>query len=139
VEVVAVNSASLHWKGIVPAGWKKEIVQPTYARHAYLFDPTLVNVQSFPGSKSSVLAALSSSFESSGFEETPRKTGSRSANGLTWTIYQSKFNGEPVSVALAQVSSRRTLALIMVVSAPERDAFYKGLFIPMLDALEYVP
>jgi pimeloyl-ACP methyl ester carboxylesterase len=139
IEVVALNDLSLHLKGVVPAGWKKAILQPTYSRAAYLFDPTLVNVQSFPAAKDTLLSLLSNSFENSGFEETPKKTGTRSANGLSWTIYQSKFNGEPVTAALAQVSSRRTLALIMVVSAPEQEAFYNGLFIPMLDALEYVP
>jgi pimeloyl-ACP methyl ester carboxylesterase len=137
VELVAMSDALLRVEGVAPAGWKKEILHPSYSREAYLFDPTLVHFDSFPGPKTVVLAVLAENFADNGFDETPRNIGSRSANGLSWTVYQSKFNGEPVLVALGQVSSSQTLALIMVVSAPERDAFYDGLFLPMLDA--FVP
>jgi pimeloyl-ACP methyl ester carboxylesterase len=137
IAVVPINDPSGRLKGVVPAGWKKNIRYPIYYRHAYLFDPTFVDYESFPGTKEQSISFLARSFVNSGFDETPRKTGAHSANGLNWTIYSSKYNGEPVMVALAEVSRGQTLGIIMVVSAPEREAFYKGLFIPILEA--YAP
>ncbi len=135
VEVVPITEHTVRMKGVVPVGWKKQISSNSYHRRAYLFDPTFVGFESFPAPEYLVVDVLTDSFENSGFDETPTKIGSHSANELEWTIYRSKFNGEPVLLALAQISSRRTLALFMVVSAPEQQAFYKGLFIPMLDQL----
>lgn len=139
VPVVPMNDSSLHLKGVIPARWKKSVLYSVYSRHAYLFDPTLVEFESFSAAKGPALTVLSQTFADRGFEIAPRKISTRSANGLSWTIYQSKFNGEPVLLALVQINSQQTLAFLMVVSAPERDAFYNGLFIPMLDALTYTP
>jgi pimeloyl-ACP methyl ester carboxylesterase len=135
VDLVAVTDHVARVKGVIPAGWDKQISSNTYHRQSYLFDPTLVGFGSFSAPDYLVLDMLSASFENSGFDEAPTKVGSHSANDLDWTIYRTKFNGEPVLLGLSQVSSRRTLALFMVVSAPEQQAFYKGLFLPMLDHL----
>jgi hypothetical protein len=137
VAVVPINDPSQQLKGVVPTGWKKDFHKPIYSRHAYLFDPTFVDYESFPGSKEESIAVLTYGFASSGFDEAPKKIDSHSANGLDWTIYGSKYNGEPVIIALAEISPSQTLGVIMVVSAPERDAYYNGLFIPILDA--YAP
>jgi len=135
VKVVSITEHTARVKGAVPVGWKKEISSNTYHRRAYLFDPTLVGFGSFYAPEDYVIDMLMVSFESSGFDETPTKIGSHPANGLEWTIYRTKYNGEPVMLALAQVSNRFTIALYMVVSAPEQQAFYNGLFLPMLDKL----
>jgi hypothetical protein len=133
VAVEPLKDPTHRFKGVVPAGWKKELDKSVYSRRAYLFDPTMVEFEVFPSSKDMAIYALASS----GFDGPPRKTDSHSANGLNWSIYSSKYNGEPMMLALAEVSPSQTLVVIMVVSAPERDAFYNGLFIPILDA--YAP
>ena len=135
VTVVEMSDSANRLQGIVPAGWKKQLASGAYLRRAYLFDPTLVQTLSFNFAKNEVLDALASSFQDNGFELKPQRISTRVVNGLSWSIYASKFNGEPVIVGLAQVNTRRTLGLIMVVSAPEKDAFYNGLFLPMLDAI----
>jgi pimeloyl-ACP methyl ester carboxylesterase len=135
VKVVPITEHTMRVKGVVPLGWKKEISSSTYHRRAYLFDPTFVGFGSFYAPENYVIDTMMVSFESSGFDETPTRIGSHSANGLEWTIYRTKFNGEPVLLALAQVNNRFTIALFMVVSAPEQQAFYNGLFLPMLDQL----
>ncbi len=135
VAVVPLTEPSMRLKGVVPDGWKKQLPYTAYYRRAYLFDPTMVEFMSYAAPKNITVSYLQASFESSGFDETPTKTDSYSANGLDWTIYGSKFNGEPVVLALAEVNASRTIALAMVVSAPERDAYYHGLFLPMLDKL----
>jgi hypothetical protein len=137
IAVEPIKDASHRLRGVVPAGWKKDIRNPIYYRRAYLFDPTFVDYESFPGTKEQSIAFLRYGFISNGFDDVPKKTGSHAANGLNWTIYSSKYNGEPVMVALAEVSGNQTLGIIMVVSAPERDAFYNGLLIPILDS--YAP
>jgi len=135
VELKPVTEYDTRITGVVPAGWKKKLSSNTYNREAYLFDPTLVGFGSFPMAENYAISLLTQSFEENGFDETPTRIGTYSANGFDWTIYRTKWNGEPVLLALAQVSNRRTLAMYMVVSAPEQQAFYKGLFIPMLDKL----
>ncbi len=136
VTFVPIIERPLRLKGIVPQGWRKETVDSVYYRRAYLFDPTQVIFSALSLSKEQSFQVLSGSFSNSGFDETPKRTGARAANGLDWTIYSSRFNGEPVFLALAEVQRNRTLVLVMVVSAPEREASYNGLFLPMLDGLE---
>lgn len=136
LQMVPLTEPSAQLKTIIPAGWEKGLPYNVYYRQAYLFDPTTVQFESVRASKAYVLEFLTQSFASNGFEETPRKVDTYSANGLNWTIYNSKYNGEPVLLALAEIPQQRTLAVIMVVSAPERDAFYKYLLLPILQALE---
>lgn len=126
----------LRLKGIVPQGWRKETIDSIYYRRAYLFDPTLALFGIFSLPKEQAFQVISSGFINSGFDEPAKKIETRQANGLDWTIYATKFNGEPVFVALAEASRYRTIVLAMVVSGPEREASYNGLFLPMLDGLE---
>jgi hypothetical protein len=135
VELVGMTDSTNGLQALVPAGWKKKLPDAPYFRRAYLFDNTQVQVTAFSSSKSIVLNDLTKNFQKSGFQGTPKTIDSHLVNGLSWTIYTTKFNGEPVTVALAQIDASRTLGLIMVTSAPERDAFYSGLFLPMLNAL----
>jgi len=135
VDLVGLTDSANGLEELVPAGWKRQRPDAPFFRDAYLFDVTLVQAMAFGYSKDIVLQVLTQGFQDGGFSDPPKRVDTRSVNGLSWTVYTSKFNGEPVFVALAQASASRTLALIMVVSAPERDAFYKGLFLPMLDGL----
>jgi pimeloyl-ACP methyl ester carboxylesterase len=135
VDVVPVKDSFMWLEGVIPAGWKRQLPFSTYYRGAYLFDPTLVDFESILAPQEYVFEYLAKSFKDSGFDETPKIFASHYANGLYWRIYRTKFNGQPLIMALASANSRRTMALIMVASAPERDAYYKGLFLPMLDAL----
>jgi pimeloyl-ACP methyl ester carboxylesterase len=122
-------------QGVTPDGWKKKLPDGIYMRHAYLFDVTQVQATAYNSTKKIVLEQLEKSFQKEGLSETPRVIDTRVVNKLTWTVYATKFNGEPVIMALAQTSTGRTMVLTMVVSAAERDAFYNGLFIPMLNAM----
>ncbi len=133
VAMEAIDDPSKMVQGMVPIGWIKDLQSPTYHRNAYLFDPTLVNYWSIAAPKSVALSSITRTFASTGFESTPIKTGTYAANGLTWTIYQTKYNGEPAILALAQISSYRTLGINLVASAPELTAYYDGLFIPILN------
>lgn len=117
VTFMPIIERPLRLKGIVPQGWRKETVDSVYYRRACLFDPTQVVFSAISLSKEQSFQALSNSFSSSGFDETPKKMSVRAANGLDWTIYTSRFNGEPVFLALAEVQRNRTLVLVMVVSA----------------------
>jgi pimeloyl-ACP methyl ester carboxylesterase len=135
VDLVATTDSLNGLEEMVPATWKRKRADGSYFRNAYLFDVTMVQATAFPHTQTTVLESLTKSFKDSGFTGTPKKVETHRTNGLSWTVYTSKFNGEPIFVALAQVNSARTVALIMITSAPERDALYKGLFIPMLDGL----
>lgn len=125
----------LRLKGMIPQGWRKETIDSIYYRRAYLFDPTLALFDIFPLPQKQTFQVLSSGFINIGFDEPAKEIDARQANGLDWTIYAARFNGEPVFIAFAEVSHVRTIVLAMVVSAPEQDASYNGLFLPMVDAL----
>jgi len=135
IDLVPLLDTAHGLQGVVPARWRKAIISTTYYRHAYLFDPTLVDFEAFAGSKVAALNAITANFEGNHLQGVPARMGTRSAHGLDWSIYQAKFNGEPILIGLAQTAGNRTIVLIMVVSAPELDAFYARLFNPLLDAL----
>lgn len=135
VELVELADSTNGVQGLIPAGWKKKLPDGSYSRHAYLFDVTQVQVTAYTSPKKIVLEQLEKGFQKSGFTGVPKVMDTHKANGLSWTVYATKFNGEPIILALAQTTTGRTLVQIMLVSAPERDAYYTGLFLPMLDAL----
>jgi pimeloyl-ACP methyl ester carboxylesterase len=134
LETVEVSDPGLNLKSMIPSKWQKRSASGFYFRANYLFDATQVGFISLFAPKDSVLETLTAGFENIGFEKMPRKVSNRTANGFSWTLYEGRFNGDPVLVALAQDNSR-TIGIILVASAAEKEAFYRGLFLPMIDAL----
>jgi len=68
-----------------------------------------------------------------GFDKAPLEAGVREANGISWKLYVDSSNGHPVDIALAD-SGHSTLIILMFSHADEHDAFYRTVFLPMVDS-----
>jgi hypothetical protein len=60
--------------------------------------------------------------------------GSRSANGLDWTLYSAEVSISAIDLALAEQGGK-TYVVLMQSVIDERDALYDRLFLPLIDAL----
>lgn len=68
-----------------------------------------------------------------GLDGAPSETGIINANGYTWKLYYATSNGRPVDIAAAQDGST-SLIVIMFTHPDEHDAFYRTLFLPMVNS-----
>jgi hypothetical protein len=68
-----------------------------------------------------------------GLDGAPSEAGIINANGYTWKLYYATSNGRPVDVAAAQDGST-SLIIIMFTHPDEHDAFYRTLFLPMINS-----
>ncbi len=75
----------------------------------------------------------SSAYGYRGLDGAPVEAGSRQANGLTWKLYFATSNGRPVDVAAAE-NGGSSLIIIMFSHPDEHDAFYRTVFLPMVDS-----
>lgn len=68
-----------------------------------------------------------------GLDGAPSEAGIINANGYTWKLYYATSNGRPVDIAAAQDGST-SLIIIMFTHPDEHDAFYRTLFLPMINS-----
>jgi len=68
-----------------------------------------------------------------GLDGPPIEAGVLQYNGLTWKLYFARSNGRPVDIAAAQDGST-SLIIIMFTHPDEHDAFYRTLFLPMIES-----
>jgi pimeloyl-ACP methyl ester carboxylesterase len=70
-----------------------------------------------------------------GFDTALIPAGTRQANNLKWTLYTSTSYGRPVDVAMADYHGR-SLVVMSFCNSDEHDAFYKTVFLPMVDSAQ---
>lgn len=68
-----------------------------------------------------------------GFDSPPVLTGTRAANGRTWSLYTTTSRKYPVDLAVADSGGRLTI-LALFSHADEHDAMYRTVFLPMIDS-----
>ena len=78
-----------------------------------------------------MIAALAAQF---GLEEAPESTGSISAGGRDWTLYQSVVQGNGADIALAE-DGNLTYVVILGAADEDRDFLYEEIFLPALEAV----
>ena len=134
IEMKPFTSAEKQVSGLAPAGWK-ELRPGTFARAgsaadraALLYDAAPISAQEFLG----VIA------QQLGLKVAPAATGSRQANGLSWTFYGLQVQGVSVDIALAEQKGA-TLLILLQGTLEERDALYQAVFLPAVDALVPLP
>ncbi len=88
-------------------------------------------------SSQEVLDSLSSLLEDyGGYDAPPVAAGHRQANGMTWSLYTLSSYGRPVDLAMVDIGNgRRTLGVLLFCHNDEHDAFYKTLYLPIIDSL----
>ncbi|MCI0394914.1 MAG: alpha/beta hydrolase [Chloroflexi bacterium] len=132
IVLVPFESDTFGISGVVPDGWT-ESAPGVYARGSSALDPVVIIQQAAPDTSPATLLALLSS--SLGLEETPEAAGTREANGLVWTLYETTVQGLLLDIALAQDEAGTTLLVLLQSPAEERDALYEAVFLPAIDAL----
>jgi len=135
VDVAAVNlvpftDEDFGFSGVKPEGWN-DLQLGTVARGDGLSDQTALVQMIVPMVTPDQFISLFST--QLGMDETPQSTGTREANGLTWTLYQFELLGFPADLALAE-GDGTTYMIQMTSNRGERDALYEMVFLPVIDA-----
>ena len=115
--------------GLVPDGWV-ELAPGAYAKNA--LGETAIIQQAAPLSQDQLLGLLVGQLQ---LDETPASTGTREAQGFTWTIYETQGRGVNIDLALMQVGST-TYVIVLASASSERDLLYDEVFLPAIDALK---
>ncbi|MDX1991707.1 MAG: alpha/beta fold hydrolase [bacterium] len=130
VTLVEFASDQFGITGLIPEGWT-EAGPGVYARGSSATDTTALIIQAAPGASADILSGL---LPALGIAETPESTGTREANGLTWTLYEVEVQGIPVRIALADADGLAIIALIQGAAA-EIDSLVETVFYPVIDSL----
>jgi pimeloyl-ACP methyl ester carboxylesterase len=129
--LIPFTSEAFGIQGVAPEGWLSIDAVGVHARSA-LNDVSLMQQSSVGLSVDQMLSFLAGTM---GLEETPESTGTREANGLTWTLYEGGFGGKAMDMALTADVGGRVHLVVMASPASKRDAYYEHVFLPAVDAL----
>ena len=129
VNLVPFSDDQFGFTSLKPDGWK-DIQVGTVARQNSLNDSAALIQLSVPQvSTDQLVGLLATQF---GLKETPASTGTREANGLTWTLYQFALMSIPSDLAVAE-SEGTTYMIQMTSSEEEHDSLYEKVFLPVID------
>ncbi len=134
ITMVEVVNTDMGIQGLVPEGWEA-VNSGVYARGTSDLDPTVALAQAGPLSADDLLSSLTNSFD---LDETPEVTGTRDANGMTWSLYSFTSQGFPVDMAIAD-SGSLAIVVLLQSSNDEHDSLYDAVFLPMVDLTIPIP
>jgi hypothetical protein len=118
----------------VPADWKK-VGAGTYTPSGQLTDQSALLQQAGPIQPSMFLNLMKNQLAQSGITTDFTDTGTREANGLTWTLYAATVSIAGVDIAIAE-SNNITYFVVMQSPINDRDVLYTAVFLPAVDALK---
>jgi hypothetical protein len=134
IEMKPFTSREKNVSGLAPAGWK-ELRPGTFARAGSAADRAALLYDAAPISAQEFLRVIGQQL---GLKDAPAASGSRQANGLSWTLYSFQVQGVSVDIALAEQKDT-TLLILLQGTLEERDALYQSVFLPAVDALAPLP
>jgi hypothetical protein len=134
INLETFSSAEYGLSGLRPSGWQY-IGSGFYNRHLSGTDVTQIGMQNASVSIEAWLDWLMTEFQHVGLDKRPQAAGEHQANGWTWSLYTSTFQGDPVDLALVEVDSDTTILVVMVSEGGERESLYQALFLPVIEAL----
>ena len=117
----------------VPKDWTKGEGN-LYARQNGFNDVTQIIVMQSTASKERLIDAYGANFNNgAGFDEPAALQGKEKYNNLEWSFYTAKSGSLMVDMAFAQ-NVKQTIMVMMVSFPDERDALYRMLFLPVIEA-----
>lgn len=129
IELETFTNAAFSISGVIPAGWQ-EVSPGVYAASAS--GNVVIIQQAAPVPAAQLQALLAQQF---GIDAFPEASGTREANGLTWTLFETPGpQGLLADVALTEVGAQ-TYLIVLLSSSLDRGTYYEGLFLPAVDAL----
>jgi dienelactone hydrolase len=120
-------------RSVVPADWR-DMGTGIFARGVPPEDQTLIALQSAQVPVADVWPSL---LPQLALAEVPPRAGERATEAFTWTLYEVDIDLPQLSLAvdLALAERDRHAYLVLMQSAPrDRDALYKQVFLPAVDA-----
>lgn len=105
-----------------------------YNRNRSFGDVTQIGIQRTAVPEANWVNWLYTNFQGGrGFDQPALKYGERAANGLTWSLYRTTSQGNPVEIAFAK-SGGETLMVLMLCYQDEHEALYNLVYLPVLDS-----
>jgi hypothetical protein len=123
-----------HISVLIPTGWNKADFG-FYNRNNLFGDITQIGIQRAAVSEAEWANWLIRNFAGNkGLDQTPVRDDQRQANGLSWTLYKTTSQGNPVDIAFAKYGNE-TLMVLSISYQSEREAIYQSVFLPIIDSV----
>ncbi len=133
VELEPYSNDTFGISGLKPVDWE-ELAPGTFARGASALDQTVLIQQAAPPGLGvdGLLGVLTSQL---GLEETPVQSGEyEDANGRTWALFGSEFQGFPINMGFHEDDSGLFI-IILISEGDQAELLYDAVFVPAMDAI----
>ncbi len=136
VELAPFTNSTLGISGVVPANWRTLSGVPGfYSPTGQVTDDIQLLIQGLPVSADQFLQLMSENLKAQGVVLTDTGEKRQAPSGLTYTLYQAGAGLVRVDMALAS-SGGRSYVVLLQSTLSARDAYYKDVFLPVVDALK---
>ncbi len=128
------SEAQLGLSSVIPDNWSK--IQPgIYSPNGKVTDQTAIIIQGAPVSPDMYLNLLKQQLSQANITINFDQVGTRTANGITWTLYKTQADTAGIDLALGQ---NNNITYLVMLQSPlnDRQALVEGVFLPAIDALK---
>lgn len=134
LKLVPFTEDQLGLSSVRPDSWQK-IGPGTFTPSGEVTDQTALLIQAGPIKPDMFINLMKTQIEQAGIKVDFQKAGTRSANGLDWTLYSTTVSIAAIDMAVAE--GKDVTYFVLLQSPPgDRDALYQGAFLPAVDALK---
>jgi pimeloyl-ACP methyl ester carboxylesterase len=135
---LAINTglSTLNIDTMLPENWQ-EVAPSAYSPNGKMTDQTMIMVQAAPVDPKTLLNLFENQLKGSGFDVNFAQIGTRSANGINWTIYSGEALISAVDIALGEKDGM-TYLILMQVPLSDRAVLREAVLQPAIDALKPV-
>lgn len=134
IKLVPVTEKQMGFSSVVPEGWKS-LGSGAYTPNGKLTDSMAFMQQAAPVAPEMVLNLFKSQLASAGTNIDFKKTETRSANGIDWTLYTTDVSIATIDLALGTLGNT-TYYILLQAPKNDRAVLYDAVFLPAVDALK---
>lgn len=128
------SEAQLGISSVIPENWK-QIQAGFYSPNGKVTDSTALIMLAAPLAPDAFLNFMQQQLSQADIKIEFEQVGTRTANGINWTLYKTQADTSGIDLALSQKTG--TTYLIMMQSPlNDRKALVEGVFLPAVDALK---
>ena len=133
-KLVPFTEAQMNLSGVVPDSWKK-LSAGAYSINGKMTDSTALVHMAAPLPAESLIGLLESQFASTDYKVKFEKTGTRSANGISWDLYSAQISIAQIDLA---IGAKDGTTYMVMLQSPLNDhaVLYDAVFLPGVDALK---
>jgi hypothetical protein len=128
------SESQLGISSVIPEDWKR-IQAGMYSPSGKLTDPTAVLMMAAPVAPDMFLNLMQQQLSQANIKIEFEPAGTRSANGINWTLYKAQADISGLDLALGQ---KGNITYLVMMQSPlnDRQALVEGVFLPAIDALK---